>query len=100
MVDVGTQHHHNGILEVGHIHLSAFVGTTDSDFGSVILRVDHIESTGHRRGGLPLCAVAGLGSTHFHGAFFTRKGQNVAFQSGRALYHFEGHGETRGGSSL
>ena len=59
MVDIGAYHDHHGILEVGHIHLGALVGTADGDLRSVVVGVHHIERAGDRRGtGSPEVEVA------------------------------------------
>ena len=91
MFDIGTQHNHDGILEIGHIHLGAFVRTTDGDFRSVVFRIDNIERTSHRRSGLPLRAVASLDGFHLHRAFLTCEGQDIAFDGGRTLGNLKGH---------
>ena len=100
MVNVCAQNKQYGIIEIGHIHLGAFVGTTDGDFRSIVLGVGHIEGTGHGRGGLPLGAVAGLDGAHFHGAFFASKCEHIAFNGGRTLGDLKRHGKTRSGRSL
>ena len=91
MVDIGTQYYHHRILEIGHIHLGAFVRTADGDFGFIVFWIHHIESTRHRGGRLPLRAVASLDGFHLHCAFLTREGQDVAFDGGRTLSDFESH---------
>ena len=100
MFNVSTQHHHDGVLEVGHIHFGAFVRSTDGDIRCIIFGVDHIERTGYRRSGLPAGAITRLCGTHFHETLFTRKGKDVAVQSGGALDDFKGHRKSRSGRGL
>ena len=100
MVDVGTQHDHHGVLEVGHIDLGAFVGTADGDLRGVVFGVHHIERTGHRRGGLPFGAVARLDGAYLYQAFLAGEGEDITIHGGRTLGNLEGHGQTRSGRGL
>ena len=79
MVDVGTQHNEDRILEVRHVDLGAFVGSTDGDFGSIVGGVDDIERAGHCGSSLPVGAVAALHGTHSHHTFFACQREDVAF---------------------
>ena len=94
VVDIGTQHNHHGIVEIGHINLGAFVGATNGDFWAVVLRIDDVEAACNGWGGHPLRAVASLFGTYFHGAFLAGQGEDVAFHGGGSFSDFEGHGKS------
>ena len=57
------------VVSVDSKDINTFVWTSDGDFRSVILRVNHIESTGHCGSWLPLGTIAGLGGTNLYHTF-------------------------------